>query len=95
MTRLIALRPDTLMYNNTGNNGKAHHMKRIRGAEGKFHVRSSFVLIKVFALLSLHKYFMLTDQGHDQDLVHPPILDVMAVAYMLKAVIEASQRLQG
>jgi len=83
------------MCNNTGNSGEAHHMKRIRGAEGKFHVWCSFILTKVFTLLRLHNYFMLTDQGHDQDLVHHPILDVMAVAYMLKAVIEASQRLQG
>uniref|UniRef100_A0A0A9CTH1 Splicing factor, arginine/serine-rich, putative n=1 Tax=Arundo donax TaxID=35708 RepID=A0A0A9CTH1_ARUDO len=34
------------------------------------------------------------DQGHDQDLDRLPILDVMAVAYMLKAVIGASQSLQ-
>jgi len=34
MTRLIPLRSDTLMYNNTGNSEEAHHMKRIRGAEG-------------------------------------------------------------
>ena len=95
MTRLIPLRSDTLMYNNTGNSEEAHHMKRIRGAEGKFHVWCSFILTKVFTLLRLHNYFMLTDQGHDQDLVHHPILDAMAVAYMLKAVIEASQRLQG
>lgn len=45
--------------------------------------------------LSLLKYFMLTDLGPDQDLTHHPILDVMAVAYMLKAAIEASRRLQG
>lgn len=31
----------------------------------------------------------------DQDLVHHLILDVMDVVYMLKAVIEASLRLQG
>lgn len=38
---------------------------------------------------------MLTDQGQDQDLVHHPILGVMAVGYMLKIIIGASQRLLG
>jgi uncharacterized membrane protein len=68
-------------------------MKHILGVEGTFHAWS-FVLTFFFALLVLHNYFMLTDQGHDQDLDHLPILGIMAVVHILKAVIVASQRLR-
>jgi hypothetical protein len=70
-------------------------MKHIQGAEGAFHVHCNFVFTKVSAFLNLYIYFMLTDQGRDQDLVHHPILGVMAVGYMLKAIIGASRRLLG
>jgi hypothetical protein len=70
-------------------------MKHIQGAEGAFRVYCNFVIEKVSAFLNLHIYFMLTDQGQDQDLVHHPILGVMAVGCMLKAIIGASRRLLG
>jgi hypothetical protein len=51
------------------------------------------LLAKFFPLLDLI-VIHLTDQGHDQDLVHLHILDVMPVVHMLKVTIEARRSLQ-
>lgn len=77
-----------------GNKGEVRHMIRIQGAEGVLNFHFNFLDVKSLCWLTCN-YFMMADQGQDQDLVHLRILDAMAVVHMLKATTEASQRLQG
>jgi hypothetical protein len=71
-------------------------MKHIQGAEGMLLclVLTGTICLQSSLLCLTCIVFHLTDQGHDQDLVHLHILDVMPVVHMLKVTIEARRSLQ-
>jgi hypothetical protein len=71
-------------------------MKHIQGAEGMLlcFVLTGTIFLPSSLLCLTCIIFCLADQGHDQDLVHLHILDVMPVVHMLKVTIEARRSLQ-
>jgi hypothetical protein len=71
-------------------------MKHIQGAEGMLlcFVLTGTIFLPSSLLCLTCIIFRLADQGHDQDLVHLHILDVMPVVHMLKVTIEARRSLQ-